>query len=85
MKKFNVNGMIECKLTEHGEKILRNYYSQFELDDEMFKHAIRKEPNGNNRFELWFFGHVFGNSMYCGAENIVEENVVYFQEKDFVE
>ena len=85
MKKFNINGMIECKLSDNGEKILRNYYSRFELDDEMFKHAIRKEPNGNNRFELWFFGHVFGNSMYNGAENIVEENVIYFQEKDFVE
>lgn len=85
MKKFNINGLVECKLTDHGEKILRDYYSKFELDDEMFKHAIRKEPNGNNRFELWFFGHVFGNTMYNGAKNVIEDNLIYLQENDLEE
>lgn len=64
------------------EQILRNYYSQFDLYDEMFDHAIRKEPNGNNRFELWFFGHVFGTSMFNGAPNVIEDNVIYLQEND---
>lgn len=85
MKKFNINGLVECKLTDHGEKILRDYYSKFELDDEMFKHAIRKEHNGNNLFSVWLFGLIFGDSFLDYDENIVVGDVIYLREKDFVE
>lgn len=86
MKKFNVNGMIECKLTKHGEQILRDYYSKYdEYSDRMFMHSIRKLPNGNNRFAVWLFGHIFGDSLLDYDEHVVVGDVIYLSDNAFAE
>jgi hypothetical protein len=74
MKKFNTNKYVYVKLSERGKQILFNK-----------GYAERRLPNkeGMYQFQLWEFMHIFGEYMFLGLPPVTEDNVIYFDEKDF--
>lgn len=60
---YNINAMVEVKLTEHGKTILLNYYP------DLLSYNSRLE-NDIYRTELWSIMQIFGESMYMGNNSL---------------
>lgn len=73
---ININNKIKVKLTDFGESVLDkavcrfkqvsgalNNYTPYETDD-----------NGYTEFQLWQFINIFGDYLYNGAINVIENN-----------
>jgi hypothetical protein len=74
MKKFNINNYVYVKLNERGKQI---------LSDERYTAHKWPSKEGMYRFQLWEFMNIFGKHLFLGLPSVVEENAIYFDEKDF--
>jgi hypothetical protein len=69
MKKININDMVQVKLTERGIRHMK------ENDSVMAEFHFDKNTK-TVRTELWQLMNTFGDTMYMGAEQMFENNVV---------
>lgn len=85
MVEINLNTQIIADLTEHGEKILRRHYEKLAKKNQKIdiESAIGSHYQFANKysFTMWEFAFIFGDSMYAGGENIVENNDIAIEEK----
>ena len=86
MVELNLNTQIIADLTDFGEKILRKHYEKIQkknpkIDAEV---AIGSHFQFANKykFTLWEFASIFGDAMYNGGPNIVDNNDIAIDEKD---
>ena len=42
---------------------------------------VEVDDEGFSSFQLWKFMEIFGSHMYCGAEPVIEECVLYLPEE----
>jgi len=86
MVELNLNAQIIADLTDFGETILRKYYEKIQKKNPKIdaEAAIGSHFQFANKykFTLWEFAAIFGDSMYNGGLNIVENNDIAIEEKD---
>jgi len=83
MKEFNINDYIKVKLTKHGQKIHISYYEKFDtygVNKKFYKPEIDNE--GYTEYQLWEFMNIFGEHMFNGADQLIENNLIYFIQED---
>jgi hypothetical protein len=68
----NINDIVFVKLTEYGERILKQSGATFK--DGWFN---CKMPDGYYRMVLWEFMSIFGSSCYCGSKLMIVENSLH--------
>ena len=86
-KTFNINECIKVKLTQKGKLIYLEY--QIEIQKRFNRDGIKidvplsieVDSEGFSSFQLWKFMEIFGSHMYCGAEPVIEECVLYLPEE----
>lgn len=81
MKQFNINDIIKVKLTEHGRNMHAQNYKKYlgeNFNKKYYLPAIDKE--GFTKYQLWEFMNIFGEHMFNGAEQVIENNLIYFEE-----
>lgn len=93
MSKFvNVNDTVWICVTEDGWKAIRKYYEDLfscvcctDIDMAMRTHKSRtseKVVDGEKKmmteFQLHEVMNLLGPKMYCGAEQVIENNRIYF-------
>jgi len=79
---YNFNDIIEVELTEHGFKVLADYYNKlYHYSPEVFeKMTIEKakkwyrNEDGKSKFFVWWFMKVFGNYFGAGMEQVCKMN-----------
>jgi len=74
--KINLNQKIMVKLTAHGKELYYLYFQKIR-----FPIVKKQKPNvvGYMSFQLWEFMSIFGGSMYNGAQDIIERNIIYWE------
>jgi hypothetical protein len=77
-KKCNLNTKIWVKLTEYGHSIVAEYRRKIGMS---YERILYENDVGYMSFELWSFINVFGPYMNNGAENVCENNMIYFEEE----
>ena len=86
MIELNLNTMIIADLTEVGEKILRKYYEKLAKKNTKIDVDVHVEHHlefaNKYKFSLWEFAAIFGDSMYNGGPNVVDENTIAINEDD---
>lgn len=75
MKKINLNDIIRVKLTPKGKEILIKDKTFYKKDsEETFKSAKYLD------IQIWEFMRCFGNFLFLGCDNVVENNVVFLKD-----
>ena len=85
-KTFNINEFIKVKLTQKGKLVYLEH--QIEIQKRFNRDRIKidvplnveVDSEGFSSFQLWIFMEIFGSHMYCGAEPIIEECILYLPE-----
>ena len=85
-KTFNINEFIKVKLTQKDKLIYSEH--QIEIQKRFNRDKIKidvpldvkVDSEGFSKFQLWEFMKIFGSHMYCGAEPIIEECILYLPE-----
>ena len=85
-KTFNINEIVKVKLTQKGKLIYSEH--QIEIQKRFNRDKIKidlplnakVDNEGFSSFQLWEFMKIFGSHMYCGAEPIIEECILYLPE-----
>ena len=82
MIKVNINDVIKVKLTDLGKEIvqknfdeLRAWYPTIPLQT-----IYPIDDDGYTEFQLWTFMSMFGEHLYNGAPQIIENNEIIFCE-----
>ena len=86
-KTFNINEIVKVKLTQKGKLIYSEY--QIEIQKRFNRNGIKinvplsieVDSEGFSSFQLWKFMEIFGSHMYCGAEPVIEEPILYLPEE----
>ena len=86
-KTFNINEIVKVKLTQKGKLIYLEH--QIEIQKRFNRDKIKidvplnaeVDSEGFSSFQLWRFMEIFGSHMYCGAEPIIEECILYLPEE----
>ena len=86
-KTFNINECIKVKLSQKGKLIYLEH--QIEIQKRFNRDGIKidvplsieVDSEGFSSFQLWKFMEIFGSHMYCGAEPVIEECVLYLPEE----
>ena len=86
-KTFNINEIVKVKLTQKGKLIYSEH--QIEIQKRFNRDKIKidlplnakVDNEGFSSFQLWEFMKIFGSHMYCGAETVIEECVLYLPEE----
>lgn len=86
MKKISLNDFIKVKLTDYGKGI---YFHR--TDDLVAKYPLLRnrlkprfpevDENGFTEFQLWDFIQLYGPHIYMGGENVIEDIMIYIDEK----
>lgn len=74
---INLNDEIRVKLTPFGLKRHKDAWNL--LTNEAFHICYRApsiDSNGYSTFQLWEFMNIFGQFLYNGAENVIENNLI---------
>ena len=82
-KTFNINEIVKVKLTQKGKLVYLEH--QIEIQKRFNRDRIKidvplnveVDSEGFSSFQLWRFMEIFGSHMYCGAEPVIEECVLY--------
>ncbi len=86
MVELNLNAQIIADLTEFGEKILRKHYEKMQKKNHKIdvEAAIGSHFQFANKynFTLWEFAAIFGDTLYNGGSNIVDNNDIAIDPKD---
>ena len=85
-KTFNINECIKVKLSQKGKLIYLEH--QIEIQKKFNRDRIKidvplnveVDSEGFSTFLLWKFMEISGSHMYCGAEPIIEECILYLPE-----
>ena len=85
-KTFNINEIVKVKLTQKGKLIYLEH--QIEIQKRFNRDRIKIDvplnveidSEGFSSLQLWRFMEIFGSHMYCGAEPIIEECILYLPE-----
>ena len=86
-KTFNINEIVKVKLTQKGKLIYSEH--QIEIQKRFNRDKIKIDlplnakidNEGFSSFQLWRFMEIFGSHIYCGAEPIIEECILYLPEE----
>lgn len=83
MESFNINDYIKVKLTSYGCKTHIEYYSKYlpkslMLNPKNYMPVIDEE--GFTKYQLWEFMNIFGEHMTMTAEQVIQNNLIYFAE-----
>lgn len=83
--KVNINDFIKVKLTDHGKDIYEHSNDSLMAKPEYEKIKKWLEPipleyddEGYVQFQLWKFMEIFGEHMWNGAPQIIENNSIIF-------
>lgn len=68
----NLNDFITCKLTDHGEQILKDNSTEYDIS-----WRYNKETKVLYT-ELWSFMNIFGEHIYNGCKQIIVDNTLTF-------
>ncbi len=78
--KVNLNDTVKFCITEHGKKILEQYFSKLEeyynLPKDSIDYLREKFSKDIIEMQLWEFMNIFGSAQYCGADSISEKNII---------
>lgn len=80
MNKINLNQRIKVKLTNLGREHLKERYENYNSVLIAKQTPPKMDKEGFTEFPLWEFMFEFGNNMYVGAQNIIEDNNIYLTE-----
>lgn len=81
VKEFNINDFIKVKLTEHGRNMhIQNYKKYLGENYNKNFYVPKKDRQGLTKYQLWEFMNIFGEHMFNGAEQVIENNLIYFEE-----
>lgn len=69
---FNLNNEIKFKWTKEGERQFLEYYKKLCIKPVYPK----SDENGFYRLQLWEFMHIFGEWMFNGAKQAIEDNII---------
>ena len=81
MGKININDCIKVKLTPYGYDTHIRHYKKYLGDNfniKLFSPCVDEE--GYTRYQLWDFMNIFGEYMYNGSKQIIENNMIYYPE-----
>ena len=67
MTAININIQVKIKLTQYGRNILKQHYSEFPS-------LAKLDETGYFKSELWNIMYIFGEHLYNGSKQIIEEN-----------
>ena len=77
---FNINNEVKVKLTAEALAIHRR---KFEELHKTYPHALgeyappKVDADGWSKFQLWQLMHDFGPHMFCGSDQLFEDNIVW--------
>lgn len=74
--KFNINHHIQVKLTDVGREILKKYLEEYNFIE--IPSCYREDDEGYISPQLWDFMNIFGEHLYNGAPQIIENNEIIF-------
>lgn len=67
---FNANQYVKVKLTEHGLRVMRDWYG-----DRVYNMA-EKDEHGYTKVQMWHIMHIFGEHMTLGAKPVFDMNMI---------
>ena len=79
MKRFNINDYVKVKLTAHGYNVHEMHYKKYlgaNYNEKYYAPAVDRE--GFTKYQLWEFMNIFGEYMFNGSEQVIEDNLIYF-------
>ena len=80
MKEFNINDYIKVKLTAYGCSVHMTHYKKYlgkNYNEKIFAPVVENE--GYTIYQLWELMNIFGEHMFNGAEQVIENNLIYFE------
>ena len=79
MKTFNINDFIKVKLTEHGYNAHVLHYKKYLGENFNNKYFLPMvDEDGFTKYQLWEFINIFGEHMFMGEDQLIEDNLIYF-------
>ena len=95
MTKLNWNATVKVKLTDYGKKLYTNICDdlivslinngiKYKVEDFNLK-DIPVDVCGYSAFHLWEFMKIFGEYIYMGGPNIVEDVSFYIEDEEFID
>lgn len=75
---ININNKIKVKLTDFGKSILDKEVNKLKQISEAPDNytPYETDDNGYTEFQLWQFMSIFGDSLYNGNRQIIENNEI---------
>ena len=78
---FNINDCIKVKLTDYGYKLHVSHYRKYFTDAHLQQYCLPfRDKEGYTKYQLWEFMNIFGEHMYNGADQVIQDNLIYFIE-----
>jgi len=83
--KINLNDKIKVKLTQHGQDI---YYQQYSELNNFYHKEIsepryaQKDSDGYSTFQLWNFINTFGSYIGMGKDNVISPVELIYDESN---
>ena len=84
LTQFNINDHIKVKLTRLGRIVHTEHYRKYLQN---MPHFVPVEwlpdidDEGFTRYQLHEFMNIFGEYMFVGAEQLFENNLIYFEQE----
>ena len=67
---FNANQAVKVKLTEHGNRVMRDWYA-----DRVYN-MPEEDEYGYTRVQMWHLMRIFGEHMSLGADPVFDMNII---------
>lgn len=82
MIKVNINDVIKVKLTDLGKEIVQKNFDELQAwyPTIPLQTIYPIDDDGYTEFQLWAFMSIFGEHLYNGAPQIIENNEIIFCE-----
>jgi hypothetical protein len=79
---MNLNGNCWVKLTDYGVRCLELYYKNASTAHFALKPTKEQVPDkhGWSQFQLWEFANIFGTKLYNGAQSVVQNMEILFED-----
>ena len=83
MESLNLNDRIKVKLTPLGVTIFYHQYDDLLKDHPQITSIKPRMPqidkDGYTNFQLWSFIQLYGDYIHMGADQVIEDNRIYFE------
>ena len=84
MQSINLNDRIKVRLTPLGAEIFYHQYDSLIKEHPqittIMPHMPQIDKNGYTTFQLWGFIELYGTYIHMGADQVIEDNRIYFEE-----